>query len=56
MSLTQIEAQLSYSFPDNWYIQTAPTIAHDWNAARGERWLIPVGVDGGRASRSARRP
>ena len=49
VSLTQIEAQLSYSFSDDWYIQTAPTIAHDWKAAPGERWLIPVGVDVGRA-------
>ena len=49
VSLTQIEAQVSYSFPDDWYIDTNPTISYDWNAPRGERWLIPIGVDVGRA-------
>jgi len=56
VSLTQIEVQVSYSFPDGWYIDTNPTIAHDWNAARGERWVIPVGVDAGRAFKIGSQP
>jgi hypothetical protein len=48
VSLTQIEVQVSYTFPNDWYIQTAPTISHDWQAPSGERWVIPMGVDAGR--------
>jgi hypothetical protein len=49
VSLTQIEVQLSYTFSNDWYIQTAPTISHDWHAPSGQRWVIPIGADTGRA-------
>lgn len=48
VSVTQIEMQVSYTFSNDWYIQTSPTFSHDWNAPSGERWVIPIGVDVGR--------
>ena len=41
---TQIEVQVSYTFSNNWYVETAPTIFH----ASGEDWVIPIGADVGR--------
>jgi hypothetical protein len=49
VSLTQIEVQLSYTFSNGWYIQSAPAISHDWHAPGGQRWVIPIGADVGRA-------
>ena len=48
VSLTQVEVEFSYTFSNDWYIQTSPTFSHDWNAPSGERWVIPIGVDVGR--------
>ncbi|HEV8110141.1 MAG TPA: hypothetical protein VGP97_21720 [Burkholderiales bacterium] len=50
VSLTQIEAQLSYLYPNNWYLQTNPTFAYDWKASAGQRWTVPVGFDVGKVS------
>jgi hypothetical protein len=46
---TQIEMQVSYTFSNNWYVLTAPTISHDWRAPSGQAWVIPIGADVGRA-------
>jgi hypothetical protein len=48
VSLTQIEVQFSYAFSNDWYIQTAPTLSHDWRAPGGQDWVIPIGADVGR--------
>jgi hypothetical protein len=48
VSLTQIEVQVSYTFASDWYIQTSPTISHDWKAPSGQDWVIPIGIDVGR--------
>ena len=45
---TQIELQVSYTFSNNWYVDTAPTIFHDWRASSGQDWVIPIGADVGR--------
>jgi hypothetical protein len=50
VSLTQIEAQLSYLYPSNWYLQTNPTFAYDWKASAGQRWTVPVGFDVGKVA------
>ena len=49
VSLTQIEVLLSYTFANDWYVQTNPTMSHDWRAPRGQGWEIPVGADIGRS-------
>jgi len=46
---TQIELQVSYTFSNNWYVESAPTISHDWQAPSGQDRVIPIGADGGRA-------
>src|SRR5262245_33340534 len=48
VSLTQIEVQLSYAFPTDWYIQTAPTISYDGQAPSGQHWVVPIGADIGK--------
>lgn len=48
VSLTQIEAQVSYTFAESWYIQTNPTFVYDWKVSPGERWTVPIGIDVGR--------
>jgi hypothetical protein len=48
VSLTQIEAQVSYAFSNGWYVQSNPTFVHDDKAPRGEDWTVPIGVDVGR--------
>ena len=47
-NLTQIEAQISYTFASRWYGASAPTLECDWRASRGQRWTVPVGMEGGR--------
>jgi hypothetical protein len=34
--------------PDDWFFVSAPIITANWNAASGERWLLPVGGGFGR--------
>jgi hypothetical protein len=48
VSLMQIELQLSYTFSNDWYVQTAPTISRDWRAPAGEGWIVPIGADAGK--------
>jgi hypothetical protein len=49
VSETEFETQVSYAFPNSpWYVETAPTIAYDWRAPVGQRWVVPVGVEVGR--------
>ena len=48
VSLTQIEALLSYAFANNWYVQTNPTFSCDWQASSGEKWVVPIGIDIGK--------
>jgi len=48
VSVTQIELLLSYTFRDDWYVQTNPTMTYDWHAPQGQGWTIPVGADVGR--------
>ena len=45
---TQIEMQISYTFSNNWYVETNPTISHDWRAPSGQDWFIPIGAVVGR--------
>ena len=47
-NLFELEYFVYYNFADGWFVLMAPTIIADWNAARDEAWLIPVGVGGGR--------
>jgi hypothetical protein len=48
VNLTQIEAQISYTFSNHWYLASAPTLDYDWRLSPGQRWIVPVGLEGGR--------
>lgn len=39
-----------------WYVNSAPIITADWNAADGQQWLVPVGVGTGRVFRMGKLP
>ena len=48
VSLTQVEIQLSYTFQNNWYVQTNPTFSYDWKAPPGQGRIVPIGIDIGK--------
>jgi len=48
VSLMQIEVLVSYTFSNNWYVQTDPTFVCDWKAPSGQKWTVPIGIDIGR--------
>lgn len=39
-----------------WYINSAPIITANWNAADGEQWTVPVGVGAGKVFRVGKLP
>lgn len=43
-----LQYQVTWNFCRSWYVTTSPTSAADWTAARGERWLMPVGLGVGK--------
>ena len=49
VNLTAIEAQMSYTFDNHWYVASDPIFEYDWRASSGQKWIVPVGVEGGRA-------
>ncbi len=46
---TYIEPDVSYNFESGWYVQWEPSIAYDWTADKANAWVIPMGVDIGKA-------
>ena len=48
VNLAQIEAQISHTFPNHWYLASAPTLQYDWQVSPGQRLTVPVGLEGGR--------
>jgi len=45
---TQIEVQVSYTFQNDWYIQTNPTLTYNWKPP-GQGWTVPIGIDVGKS-------
>ena len=35
---------------DGWYVNSAPIITADWNAASGQQWVVPLGAGAGKLS------
>ncbi len=33
---------------NNWYVNSAPIITADWKAADGQKWIVPLGLGGGK--------
>ncbi len=52
---TQIELQVSYTFSNNWYVDSAPTISHDWQVPQGRTGSFRLVRTVDERSRSAHR-
>jgi len=48
ISQLMIRGTVFYDPPGNWFLVSAPIITANWNAERGERWLVPLGGGLGR--------
>jgi hypothetical protein len=48
VSLTQIEAKVSYQFSNGWYVQTNPVTSCDRTVPGSQGWTVPVGLDIGK--------
>jgi hypothetical protein len=46
---TYIEPQVSYNFEGGWYVQCDPALTYDWTQEAANAWVIPMGVDVGKA-------
>jgi hypothetical protein len=49
VNLTSVEPDLAYNFDSGWYIQFDPTISYDWTMAPRDSWIVPLGLDVGKA-------
>jgi hypothetical protein len=47
---------LFYNLPKLFYLVYEPAITADWEASRGDRWTLPVGIGFGRHHRLPKRP
>ncbi len=47
---------VNYNLPNAWYLVTAPIMTANWNAASGEKWIVPVGAGGGKVFRIGKQP
>jgi len=50
----QLQPNLSYNLPHEWYLTTNPTISADWTQRVNDRWLVPVGGGVGRTFKVGR--
>lgn len=44
VSLTSLQYFLFFGLGDGWQVGTGPTITYDWNAASGQEWTVPFGL------------
>jgi hypothetical protein len=45
-----------HTFPSGWYVNSAPIITVDWQAAEGQKWIVPFGVGAGKVARLGKLP
>jgi len=43
-----IQYFIVYQLGDGWYVNSAPIISVNWEAASGQQWTVPFGVGGGK--------
>ena len=48
VSLTSLQYFLFYGLGNGWQIGTGPTNTYDWNAASGQQWTVPLGIQLGK--------
>lgn len=55
VNLSTLQYFVNYNFPD-FYLNTSPTMSHNWYADSGEAWIIPVGGGIGRVFQFGKMP
>jgi len=43
-----IQYFINYNFEDGWYLTSSPIITANWNAASGQKWVVPFGAGFGK--------
>jgi hypothetical protein len=51
-----IQYFVNYNFEGGWYLTTSPIMTADWNAASGQKWVVPFGAGGGKIFRIGKLP
>lgn len=44
------------NLPKGWYVNSAPIITANWDAEKGEQWLVPIGAGAGRVFKIGKLP
>jgi hypothetical protein len=47
---------ITRNLPKGWYVNTAPIITANWEAASGQQWLVPLGAGVGKLFRIGKQP
>lgn len=55
VNLTTLQYFVNYNFPD-FYLNTSPTMSHNWEANSDDAWTIPIGGGIGKIFRFGERP
>jgi hypothetical protein len=51
-----IQYFVNYNFEGGWYLTSSPILTADWNAASGQKWVVPFGAGGGKIFRIGKLP
>jgi hypothetical protein len=43
-----VQPFLAYQLGNGWYVNSVPILTVDWKAASGQKWIVPLGVSGGK--------
>ncbi len=46
---------VNYNFP-KWYLVSAPILTANWNAEKGQQWIVPFGAGAGKVFRIGKLP
>jgi hypothetical protein len=53
---TLINLFLVYQLGAGWYVNSAPIITANWKADEGQKWIVPLGVGGGKVAKVGKFP
>jgi hypothetical protein len=56
VSALTLQPFFNYNLNDGWYINTAPIVTANWQAAAGNVWTVPIGGGFGRVFAIGRQP
>jgi len=47
---------VNYNLPKAWYLVSAPIMTANWNAPKGEQWIVPFGAGAGKVFKIGKLP